>query len=379
MEIHFSDKNHTRKLWIDNLRWITIILVVIFHAFFYYNNLGVEKPVFQGLEANPGPEGIFNYTFAGIFQYAVYPWFMLLLFVLSGICAKFTLQKKTVREFIKSRTLKLLVPSTLGILTVQWISGYLNLYQMATDDFFAMPKLVKYVICVFSGTGALWFCQILYVASLLLALIKVIDKNGRFEKLCEKSNLSVAVLLYPVMTGAAQIFNIPVITTYRMAYYPLGFLLGYYVFSGEKLLAQLKKWGWIFLAGSAIAGFFYVRKFYGTYYGDYVVQNNWLSVLYAWLFVAGILGVAQNLLDFSNSFCGYISGASFGIYVNHIIVMQLTNILLKPAVAGGLSIIIVYIIEFIVAVTVSLLLWEFLKRIPVLGFVLYGIKKQKLR
>ncbi|WP_192846120.1 hypothetical protein [Anaerostipes sp. 494a] len=30
-----------RKLYLDNIRWITILLVVIFHSFYYYNNIDV--------------------------------------------------------------------------------------------------------------------------------------------------------------------------------------------------------------------------------------------------------------------------------------------------------------------------------------------------
>ncbi|MBQ0163176.1 MAG: hypothetical protein KBS84_08490 [Treponema sp.] len=87
-----------RKRWIDNLRWITILIVVIFHVFYYYNNIGIGA-MFPGLPANPAVEGaVPKITFAGIVQYSVYQWFMLLLFVVSGMCAKYTLQKNHLKR-----------------------------------------------------------------------------------------------------------------------------------------------------------------------------------------------------------------------------------------------------------------------------------------
>ena len=30
-----------RKHWIDNLRWVTVLLVLFYHVFYFYNNKGV--------------------------------------------------------------------------------------------------------------------------------------------------------------------------------------------------------------------------------------------------------------------------------------------------------------------------------------------------
>lgn len=375
-----------RKAWIDNLRWITILIVVVFHIFFFYDNID-SVPIFQKLGPNtspviPGTEPVeyasqvlpfSQWTFAGVFQYAVYQWFMLLLFVVSGICAKYTLQTKTVREFLRNRVTKLLVPSTLGVICVHWIAGWLESSMFMPTD---VPVVVKIIVSILSGTGGLWFCHVLIVACLMLALVKKIDKNSKLEALGEKSNLLVAVLLYFVMLGEAQVANVPMVTTYRMAYYPMGFMLGYYVFSSEKLLAQLKKFGWIFLLAGIAAGVCYIFKFYGIYYAKYEVLNNWLSVLYAWLMTLGILGFAQNLLNFENKFSKYMSGCGWGIYINHITLMIVINYLLAPY-TSNLSIVTIYIIELVASLSLSIGLWELLKRVPFLRYVLYGIKGKK--
>ncbi|MCI6952739.1 MAG: acyltransferase [Spirochaetia bacterium] len=378
VEKNVAQENGTfqeRLFFLDNIRWITILLVVVFHIFFYYNNIGTMA-MFQRL---PDYEAG-KVSFAGIFQYSVYQWFMVLLFAVSGICANISLKKKSVKEFLKSRACKLLVPSTLGILCVQWVCGWLISFNyMNAPESQNIPGFVKYIIYVASGTGALWFCQVLFFACLMLAILKCIDKNDRVTHLSEKSewlNIVVLAALFFVMWGSAQILNVPKITTYRMLYYPMAFFIGYYWLSSKSVLDVLKKLWWLFLAAGIVSGVFYVKKNYGTYYAEYSVLNNWLSVFHAWFTTLGILGVSQTVLNFHNKFSDYMTKISFGIFVLHIFVLLLVNTLLKP-VAQNLPIAVIYIIELVAALAGSVLLWELLSRIPVVRFVLFGIKKSK--
>ena len=61
-----------RKLYIDNIRWITVVLVVLYHVIYMFNGIETFGVI--------GPFSDVQYQDA--FQYIVYPWFMLLLFVL---------------------------------------------------------------------------------------------------------------------------------------------------------------------------------------------------------------------------------------------------------------------------------------------------------
>ena len=58
-----------RKTYIDNIRWITVVLVVIYHVIYMFN--GVTEFGVLGPFGENQPQDVF--------QYAVYPWFMLLL------------------------------------------------------------------------------------------------------------------------------------------------------------------------------------------------------------------------------------------------------------------------------------------------------------
>ena len=73
-------------------------MVVIFHIFYYYNNIGIEA-MFAGAKEYTG-----SVNFAGLYQYFVYPWFMLLLFVVAGISARAALGKRTNRSVDTGRS-----------------------------------------------------------------------------------------------------------------------------------------------------------------------------------------------------------------------------------------------------------------------------------
>ena len=159
-----------RKNYLDNIRWCTIIFVVFFHVFFFFNNIGINA-IFSGLPEYHQGDGM---TFAGIYQYAVYPWFMTLLFVVAGVAAYHTLQHKTSKQFISDRKNKLLVPSTLGILVFGFIPGSIVANTFGTEGLQAVPGFVKYIVYTLSGIGAQWFSQTLFLISLLLLPVRVV-------------------------------------------------------------------------------------------------------------------------------------------------------------------------------------------------------------
>ena len=70
-----------RKHWIDNLRWVTVLLVLFYHVIYYYNGKGVVG----GIGGFGGPQ------YQDGIMYLLYPWFMPLLFLLAGISARYAL------------------------------------------------------------------------------------------------------------------------------------------------------------------------------------------------------------------------------------------------------------------------------------------------
>lgn len=123
--------NSARKLYLDNIRWVTVVLVVIYHVVYMFNGVqpfGVIGP-FREHQIQDG------------FQYLVYPWFMALLFVVSGMSARYYLQSHTTKQFLKDKTRKLLVPSTIGLFAFHWILGIDLFASVVQDDHMVLPNV----------------------------------------------------------------------------------------------------------------------------------------------------------------------------------------------------------------------------------------------
>ena len=126
-----------RRHYLDNIRWITLCFVIIYHVFYIFNSSGVVS--------NIGVTGIKELDSICVF---IYPWIMCLLFVVSGVSTKYSLNNKTNKEFIKDRAKRILVPSVIGIFVYGWISGWTTNYY---GDIFAgngdmIPNPIKYII-----------------------------------------------------------------------------------------------------------------------------------------------------------------------------------------------------------------------------------------
>ena len=202
-----------RKHYLDNIRWITVVIVVIYHVLYMYNAEGILGGLGKITSLSVQPYDIL--------MYLVYPWFMPVLFIVSGISSRLFLERHTDKEFIISRSRKLLVPSTIGVFVFHFIQGYVSMsLSNAFSDLGAMgvPKPVIYLIMVASGSGVLWFMHLLWIYSMILVLLRLIEK-GRLLKAGGKAPIWLILLLYFPIWGAAQILNTPIIAVYRIGFY----------------------------------------------------------------------------------------------------------------------------------------------------------------
>ena len=74
--------------------------------------------MFNGVGAVGGIPDAANIPAFDTIEYIVYPWFMVLLFIIAGMSSRYSLQKRTGKQFIKERAVKLLIPSTLGLFVI---------------------------------------------------------------------------------------------------------------------------------------------------------------------------------------------------------------------------------------------------------------------
>lgn len=355
-----------RNYALDNIRWMTVMLVVIYHVFYLFNASGVLGGF--------GPFTRIQYQ--DILLYLVYPWFMVLLFLIAGISARYSLQKRTSREFIKSRTAKLLVPATLGLFVFQWIGGWFNVSLGGGWNYMPdrMPLAAKYLICVLSGIGPLWFAQMLWLFSLLLLLIRRIDKNDRLYAFCGRAGLPVILLLVLVIWGAAQVGNMPLLTMYRFGIYFAAFLIGYFLFSHEEIQNKVQRYRIPFLIMTVGMAIGYTIYYFGTDYTADPCLKSLFTAIYLWFAILAILGCAKQWYHSQGKAAAYFTKISFGIYVLHYpvtlaVCWLLHNILALPAGA-------IYPLAIVLTFLLTVALYEILRRIPVVRYCVLGISKQ---
>lgn len=368
-----------RKNWLDNLRWFTVVLVIVYHVFYFFNSKGV----FGGI--GPFDDDPFKQP-QDIILYILYPWFMMLLFLVAGMSARYSLEKRSPREFIRSRNLKLLVPATIGLFVFQWTTGYFNTrLPEAQAGIGALPGIIKWIIYSLSGIGPLWFIQDLWAFSLILLLFHRLDPKGRFRNWCSKAGTVSIILMgalifigsrFMVMNPSIDRPQDGLINLYRPIAYFVPFLLGYFVFCNEEVLGRVKAMCVPMTACAVIAGAAYCFVNWGKNCTTPEVLTSWLNCLYAWLMILALIGLFMQCFDKTNRFCQYMTRSSYGFYILHYAVMACFGYLLKVHTALGPWII--YPLLMIIVFTVTPALYEILRRIPFLRWAILGEKPNKV-
>jgi peptidoglycan/LPS O-acetylase OafA/YrhL len=373
---------------LDNIRWVTVLLVLFYHVIYFYNNKGVFGGI-GGFVDDPMKQP------QDIVMYILYPWFMMLLFLVAGISLRYALEKQTSKQFIKSRTLKLLVPATIGLFVFQWMTGYFNTQVAAlaqgTDLFADIPdevpngikNIIKYFAYSLSGIGPLWFIQDLWIFSLLIVIIKKLDKNNRFWRWCGKANIPVIILLGMLVWLASQtlimnprkdspdgLYNL-----YKPLTYFVPFLMGYFVFSHDEVQDRVEKMHWPMLICATLACVAVCWTGWGQNNTSPQFLSGWLNCLYAWLMILAVMGCFKAWADKTSPFANYMTKSSFGIYVVHYLVIASLGYMMKmyttlPPWA-------MYLILTVAVFTLSPLIYEIIRRIPFLRWCVLGISRKK--
>ncbi|MBQ7623078.1 MAG: acyltransferase [Bacteroidales bacterium] len=370
-----------RKHWIDNLRWVSVLLVLFYHVIYFYNNKGV----FGGIGGfGPYPECP---QYQDVVMYILYPWFMQLLFLLAGVSARYALDKYDSRTWFKARTRKLLVPATVGLFVFQWMVGYFNTVVAARDGVFeGVPAVVKYMVMAISGIGPLWFIQDLWLFSLILLAVRRLDGRNRLYDACGrafggKRGIVWIILLGIIFWAAEQLlirhprpesadglFNL-----YKPLFYIVPFLMGYFIFARDEVQEQLGK-AWKPLLACAVAA---CTVLVATTFGQDNTTPQYLgsplNCLYGWLACLAMMAWFKAKFNSTNAFAGYAARSGFGLYILHYAVIASLGFMMKTYTT--LPPWAMYAILTAAVFTVTPLLYELLRRIPFIRWAVLGEKK----
>ena len=163
-----------RKYYIDNMRWIIILLLIPYHAAMAWNIWG--EPNYIYFESNK--------TISSIVVF-LSPYFMPLMFLIAGISTRYALQKRTIRQYVFERTKKLLIPFVFGTMLIMPLMTYIadkfncgyqgNLFRHYTVFFTRFTDLTA-SDGGFS-VGQFWFILYLFLISLVAIGITLLQRK----------------------------------------------------------------------------------------------------------------------------------------------------------------------------------------------------------
>lgn len=153
-----------RLLFIDNIRWVMIILVLSMHAAVTYSGLG--SWYYNEPSALSRPELL---TFAA-YQSVLQSFFMGLLFFIAGYFVPGAYDKKGPGRFLRDRAFRLGLPSLLYIFVLHPVTCYYAAGLWDTGHGFS-GAYRRYIVHgrFLSGNGPLWFCIALLFFCLMYA------------------------------------------------------------------------------------------------------------------------------------------------------------------------------------------------------------------
>lgn len=299
-----------RQYYIDNLRWLCILFLVPFHALMAWNCW---------------MEGTCIYFYPNKWYSSVItlvsPWYMPLMFVLAGITARYSLKKRTIKEFIRERFCKLFIPLGVGIVTiVPVMTYYADIYHNNySENFFSHYRIFFSRFTDLTGADGgwtpvhLWFLLYLFVISLFGVVVIHIQKRLSPKFNIENVNLCILWSFVILIAVGSLILNIG---GKSVGMYTLLFMAGYYIFYEKVIIEKLKKYRWLHMFIFCIVNVIDVYLFIWCD-KTYKMLNTITMYLTLWFGILAILGFASKNFNMSNRLTRFLSRQSFDFYIVH--------------------------------------------------------------
>ena len=348
-----------RSYYLDYLRIISIILLFPVHTLMVWNDYGSKFYVWGGD----------NRVLSSLIV-LINPWFMSILFIIAGMCARYSLEKRTIKQFIGERVRKLFIPFVSGIIFLvpfQTLFARKYFYNYRGSIFDNIIYFFTHITDLSGYDGAftpgqLWFILFLFIISLIGVFIaKVLPYNIIKNKICYK-NIYIIIMMFLLVWGGYYIGNFG---GFSFGKNLILYLLGYYVLSNDSVLKLLEKYRILLMVLFCSSLFLLVIAYYKySYYGDGLVN------FVAWIGSCALISFAMKYLNQRTKFLKYFNKASFPIYILHqsiLVVVAYYTLLYVKGLA--LQVGFIMVISFII----TMFIYEIVKRIPYVRFLL-GIK-----
>lgn len=383
-----------RYYYIDNLRVMVIMLVILLHLAVTYSGLG------RWYYNEEHSQGFFSHIFFSLFQTFAQGFSMGLLFLVAGYFTPGAFDRKGFGRFVKDRCRRLGLPSLFFMLVVTpficWVEVPSPAFTFGASSFLDYYR--QYLMSAglrLLGVGPMWFALALLVFSVVYALLRTIlpQTAGSGAQRDTSSFNALAALVLIIAAGAFLLRLVfPLGTIFwgmQLCYFSqyiilfIAGILAYRTNYFEHITSAVgKKW----LAAGIIAGFtgpFVMRWAVGSYnfstrtvdmkaaFASFAGGISWPSISFAlWeSFVAvsmtvGLLALFRDKFNSGGSISRKLSDSAFAVYMFHppiiiAVTLLMQTIFLAPvlkwAIASAISVPLCFLLAYYVLLRVPVL------------------------
>ncbi|MEM9016347.1 MAG: acyltransferase family protein [Verrucomicrobiota bacterium] len=351
-----SNQPTTRHYEIDALRVVALTLLILYHIFVSY------QPFAGMLQFIQYEDQLERYWFIGDLLNI---WRIPVLFVISGMAVGFILNRRTVKELVSDRMLRMVPPLVFCTLVIFPTFPILNALYLGEKPFY-LPS-----------PGHLWFVHNLVSYTILLLplviWVKKRPQNFLIQALRKTLPVSLFVMLpLPLMleTSASGV------STDEFAFFPTRFWFGFLCYGVGFLFPCLGELFWksirrVCHLALPLAVLFYLGRV-EVLDRPILQSRGWSTAFESAMWMVAFLGYGSIFLNRPSSLFGYLNKAVFPIYIVHMPVQQLVAFFLfRVGLPGELT----FFLHVIFTLVLCFLVYEFvIRRIkflyPVLGLKL---------
>jgi fucose 4-O-acetylase-like acetyltransferase len=328
-----SSPTAARLLFIDNLRWLMIVLVVTIHAAVTYSGVGSWYYKDTG---KPGPWAMLFFVF---YETHVQAFFMGLLFLIAGYFVPSSYDRKGPGRFLSDRAIRLGVPTLIYAMLIHPSMGYVLHGASGERSASLLRDYAHYVLSLdfLSGTGPLWFAMALLIFSAVYACGRVLGMKGKGSGNRVPSNVDILILIIVMALGSFLVRLVQPIGT-AVLNMQLCFFTQYVLLFVIGCAARQRNWmeniptrfgmrWWIVAAAAGVPFWFAIILLGGAARGQfdrYAGGLYWQSAVYCtWesLFCVGtclgLLTWFRERFNRQGALARFLSANAFAVYVFH--------------------------------------------------------------
>ena len=371
-----------RRHYIDWLRVIAVLLLFPFHTLRVFN---ADDPFYvKATHLSGAVSYVLNFMSV---------WHMPLLFVLAGASTFFALGKRSVRQYLSERRVRLLVPFVFGIFVLippqTWYGGRFNSgYTGSFWHYLTSGDFLKWNIKDGGdyyggfGIGHLWFIIVLFVIAVVALPLLAWGRTERgaallrgfSRRLAHPAGWALAALL--LLVGSA----LPDPSGLQPFYYLVFFVLGYLVVCDGVFIERAVRYRLPALTAGVALSIWWVLA--GARLQDaqpsFTLPSAalaFLGTLAAWMVIVGLLGYGKRHLDRTSPALAYLAEGSYPVYIIHQTVIVIAAwFIVGLAASEPLQ----WLTLLVIAVAVTFALYEAVRRFAPTRF-LFGMRSRPAR